>query len=129
MRAFVTVILWALLSSFTTAGDSPFSYSDAKKIWDSTKARKEYQDYVAEFAQFNNHLHLDEKDGCYALAKGPVNLMLFITHQGPDEYAVIAQVLTDVDNAKAQCFKKSYRGVHTKTPPFFPFVLQMMMGG
>jgi hypothetical protein len=129
MRASIAIALLAALSGLTVAGDNPTSFAEAKKIWDSTKDRKEYQQYIAEFSQFNNYMHLDEKDGCYALAKGPVELMLVITHQGQDEYAVISQVLTNVDNAKAQCFKGSYGGVQTKIPPFFPFVLQMSMGG
>jgi hypothetical protein len=44
------------------------------------------------------------------------------------EFAVIEQVLADVDNAKARCFEKSYGGVQVKIPPFFPFVLQVDMG-
>lgn len=56
-----------------------------------------------------------------------MNLMLVITHPAKDEYAVIERVLSDVDNAKAQCFKKSYSGIKTRVPPFVPFVLQLQM--
>lgn len=83
---------------------------------------------MVEFAQFNNHFHLDEKDGCYALGKEPVELMLVLTHREGDQFALIDQVLSDVDNAKASCFKKTYRGTRAKIPPFLPFVLQMKMG-
>ena len=41
--------------------------------------------------------------------------------------AVIERVLSDVDNAKSQCFKKSYGRVKTKVPPYLPFVIQMRM--
>jgi hypothetical protein len=54
--------------------------------------------------------------------------MLVISRPDSSEFAVIEQVLADVDNAKARCFEKSYRGVRTKPPPFLPFVLQMGMG-
>lgn len=111
----------------TFAADSPRLYADAKNVWDQTKNKAEYHAYAAEFSQFNNHFRLDEKDGCHRLAPGRVNLMLVIMHGGPDKFAVIERVLSDVDNAKARCFKQSYGGIRTKIPPFLPFVLQMRM--
>jgi hypothetical protein len=112
----------------TFADGPPQSYAAAKAIWLRSRDTKEYQSYAAEFSQFNNHFRLDEKDGCYALASGPVNLMLIISRPPNSEFAVIERVLTDVDNAKARCFEKSYGGVQVKIPPFFPFVLQLGMG-
>jgi hypothetical protein len=53
--------------------------------------------------------------------------MLVIARRQSGEFAVIERVLSDVDNAKARCFVKSYSGVSTKVPPFFPFVLQLTM--
>jgi hypothetical protein len=110
------------------AVDAPNSYASASAVWERTKNDAKYQSYADEFAQFNNHFHLDEKDGCYALSGGPVTLMLVITHPAKSEYAAIERVLSDVDNAKARCFMKSYGGIKTKVPPFVPFVLQMEMG-
>lgn len=124
----IAAILSVACTTLAFAADAPSSYAAAQAAWQRTKDDANYQAYAAEFAQFNNHFHLDEKDGCYALARGPVNLMLVITHPANGEYAVIERVLSDVDNAKAQCFKKSYGGVKTKVPPFIPFVLQMQMG-
>jgi hypothetical protein len=124
----IAAVLLALAISAIAWAGTPQSYADAKAIWQQHMNGADYQTYSAEFAQFNNHFHLDEKDGCYALAPGPVNLMLVISHAGNDEFAVIEQVLSDVDNAKSRCFKNTYRGIHTKIPPFFPFVLQMGMG-
>jgi hypothetical protein len=121
----------AALTLFVPGGifaDTPRTYAAAEAIWIQNRNTASYQGYAAEFSQFNNHFHLDEKDGCYALASGPVNLMLIISHPGNSQFAVIEQVLADVDNAKARCFEKSYRGLHTKIPPFLPFVLQMGMG-
>jgi hypothetical protein len=114
-------------SRTTVASDALQSYADAEAIWQRYRSTAEYQKYATAFTQFNNHFHLDEKDGCYALATGPVNLMLIISHKGNSEFAVIERVLSDVDSAKARCFEKSYRGIRTKIPPFFPFVLQMSM--
>lgn len=118
----------ALVAATAFAADAPQTFAAAKAVWEKSKDRPAYQTYASEFAQFNNHFRLDEKDGCYALASGPVNLMLVISKPSGSEFAVIERVLSDVDNAKSQCFKKSYGGVRTKVPPFLPFVLQMGMG-
>jgi hypothetical protein len=129
MQMRIAVALALVVSSATFADDAPRSYADAAAIWQRSRSTAEYQKYTDEFTQFNNHFHLDEKDSCYALAPGPVNLMLVISHQDNDEFAVIERVLSDVDNAKSRCFKNTYRGIRTKVPPFFPFVLQLGMGG
>ena len=127
MRSFIAGALLLATAAAVIAGDA-LTFADAKKIWERSKDRKEYQAYAQEFAQFNNHFRLDEKDGCYALAQDPVELMLVITHDGKSQYATIEQVLPNVDNAKSACFKRSYGGIPTKVPPYLPFVLQMRMG-
>lgn len=128
MRHLAAGLLLLVSSGLALAGDEPLDFAKAQKIWESTKDRKDYQAYGEEFVRFNNHFKLDEKDGCYGLGSGPVELMLVITHDGKSRYAKIERVLTDVDNSKASCFKKSYGGVPTKIPPFLPFVMQMKMG-
>jgi hypothetical protein len=128
IKNLIAVVVVLLASSATFADEVPRSYVDAKAIWQGHRDAVEYQKYATEFAQFNNHFHLDEKNGCYALAPGPVNLMLIISHQEKSKFAVIERVFSDVDNAKARCFAKSYRGIRTKIPPFVPFVLQLSMG-
>jgi len=122
-------LVFASLVSIAMAAANPLSFSEAERIWQQNKDKPEYQTYAAEFTQFNNSLHLDEKDGCYGQGTGPVRLLLVITHPAGEPYARITQTVTDVDNAKAQCFRKSYRGIQTKVPPFLPFVFQMDMGG
>jgi len=117
-----------MATAVVVVADEALTFADARKIWEGSRDRKEYQAYAQEFAQFNNHFRLDEKDGCYALAQGPVELMLVITHDGKSRYARIEQVLSNVDNAKSACFKKSYGGIQTKVPPYLPFVLQLGMG-
>jgi hypothetical protein len=127
-KILIAMTLGFAASGVTLADGAPQSYDDAKAVWVRNRGTPEYQNYAAEFSQFNNHYHLDEKNGCYALAPGPVNLMLVISRPENSEFAVIEQVFADVGNAKARCFERSYRGVRTKIPPFLPFVLQMSMG-
>lgn len=128
MRVSFSGALTIAIATAAYGADAPRSYVDARGLWEKHKDTVEYQTYASEFAQFNNHFHIDEKDGCYALGKGPVGLMLVITHPTSYQYAVIENVLSDVDSPKARCFMKSYRGLPTKVPPYVPFVLQMAMG-
>ena len=129
-NACLMLLLLALMTviSSAVADEATLTFNDAHKIWEKNKEKKEYQSYANEFAQFNNHFHLDEKDGCYNLPGGPVELMLIITHRDNNEFALIERVLSKSDSPKAQCFSKTYSGLRTKIPPFFPFTFKMNMG-
>jgi len=121
----IIIALWCI---GTSAAGPPSSYTEADAAWKRSRDKPQYQRYAAEFTQFNNHFHLDEKDGCFSLSPGPVNLFLVITHSDGGEFALIERVLSNVENPKASCFKRTYEGLRTKVPPFLPFVLQMGMG-
>jgi hypothetical protein len=127
MKLVLGAALVLLAASDALSGDLPQSYAEARAIWQRTWDNPEYRKYAVEFSQFNNHFHLDERNGCYGMASGSVTLMLMISRKDGAEFAEIDRVFTDVNNAKARCFEKSYQGVATKAPPFFPFVLQMEM--
>lgn len=122
------LILMLLALTSACASDTTETYTNAKALWEKSYQKADYQTYAAEFTQFNNHFHLDEKDGCYALSQNPVELMLVITHENNTEFAVVEQVFSNVSNAKSECFINTYRGIKTKVPPFLPYVLQMSMG-
>ena len=128
MRIKASLFLVLLFSVVSFAADLPLLYADAEAIWLKRRDSSEYQTYAAEFAQFNNHFHLDEKGGCYQISPEPVDLMLVITHSKGEKFAVIERAVSSVDSLKAQCFKNNYIGVPTKIPPYLPFVLQMRMG-
>jgi hypothetical protein len=128
VRVLLTVAFAVIAATLAHSADEPSSYSDAQAEWKKHKDSAEYQTYTSEFAQFNNHFHIDERGGCYALGKGQVGLMLVITHADGAEFALVENVLSNVDSPKAHCFIKSYLGLRTKVPPFVPFVLQMSMG-
>jgi hypothetical protein len=129
MKTHFAVLIFFGLSAATAFANSPRTYGDAEAIWEQSKNNPAYATYLGEFTQFSNHFHLDEKDGCYALSAGTVNVLLVITHSDNNQFALIEEVFTDVDNLKAKCFKKSYMGIRTKVPPFLPFVLKMTMSG
>ncbi len=117
--------LWALVA-FAAGG--PSSYAEAEAAWKSSRDKPLHQAYAEEFIQFNNFHRLDEKDGCYALSPGPVNLYLVITHTRGEQFARVERVVSSVNNQKASCFKRTYEGLRTKAPPFAPFVMQLGMG-
>jgi hypothetical protein len=125
--AFIAVVATAV-ATLAFGADAPRSYADARADWERHFGSTQYQTYMSGFVQFNNHFHIDEKGGCYALGPEHVELMLVITHTSSAEFAVVQSALTDVDTPKARCFVKSYLGLHTKVPPYVPFVLQMTMG-
>ena len=104
------------------------SYSDATLIWQKHKDTEAYQNYLSEFLQFNNHYRLDEKLGCYNINKEVINMFLVVTHQDPNKFSVIEYVLTEKENQKSLCFKKTYTNLKVKKPPYLPFVIQMRMG-
>ena len=118
----------ALIGLAFQASAATLSHANAKKLWEQSKERTGYSKYSDQFAKFNEHFRLDEKDGCYRLNPGPVTLYLVITHSAGERLAAVEQVVSDVDNAKARCFRKTYTGLPTKIPPFLPLVLQMKMG-
>lgn len=127
MKIRIAVAL-AFMAATALAAEPPRRYSEAEAIWREKKDDATYQSYAGEFAKFNNHFRLDEQNGCYALGSERVNLMLIITHPTNSEFAVVERVLSDIDSAKARCFRRSYESLRTKVPPFVPFVLQMSMG-
>ena len=124
----IACLLLAAASSLAFAADPPLSLGDAQKILNQTKDKKEYESYMDDFALFNNYHHLDSKDDCYAKGNGPVDLYLVIKAADDQQSGVIDQVLSNVDNPKAACLKKSYKDVPTKAPPYSPFIVPMKIG-
>jgi hypothetical protein len=128
LRILLITVAATAVATLALGADAPRSYADARANWEKHFGSTQYQTYGSEFVQFNNHLHLDEKGGCYALGPEHVELMLVITNASGSEFAVVENALTDVDTPKARCFVKSYLGLRPKVPPYVPFVLHMTMG-
>jgi hypothetical protein len=127
VRVLLTTAVAIATASLAYGADAPQSYDEARANWQKHKDSAEYQTYASEFVQFNNDFRIDVRDGCYALGSGPVGLMLVITRTSGSEFAVVENVLADVDSPKARCFIRSYRGLKTKAPPYTPLILQMAM--
>lgn len=128
MRSVLSSALAVAIAASAYGADVPNSYSYAQVLWKKHKDTVEYQTYISEFVQFNNHFRIDVRSGCYALGQGTIGLMLVITQPAGREFAVVENVLSDGSSPKARCFMKAYLGLQTKVPPYVPFVLQMTMG-
>lgn len=93
---------------------------DLEDIWESSKNTEGFNDYLNEFAQWNNSFGLDTKHGCYDKSPEAVTLFLLFTDKG-----IIESVKSNSNTEKALCFKKTYKGLKVKKPPFSPLVIKM----
>ena len=127
MKKYVLTVCALICGVSSFAQNVPDSYEQAKTIWEKTKDSSEFSAYMEDFLQYNNYYRLDEINNCYKLSKGPVDLILVITHKSVQKYAQIQYTFTDVNNTKAQCFKQTYTGLNIKVPPYSPFVIKLKM--
>lgn len=72
--------------------------------------------YETETLAFNNEHKLDEKGNCHGKSIYPVTIILMLDAEGR-----VTSSITDVENAKAKCFRKAYAGVKFPRPPFAPY--------
>ena len=66
--------------------------------------------------KFNNDKKLDERGNCHDKSKYPVTIVLTLDADGK-----VTDSVTDVSNAKAECFRKAYAGVQFPKPPTAPY--------
>lgn len=72
--------------------------------------------YEDESIRFNNEQKFDEKGGCHGKSKYPVTIVLTLDAAGK-----VTQTVTDVENGKAACFRKTYAAVQFPRPPLAPY--------
>jgi hypothetical protein len=121
---FFKTVLFLLALTFPIASFG-LTFSAAKIQWQEHVNLKSFQQYMVEFVYFNNHYHLDSKDGCYAKKDGRIIQFLVVNHHKDAQYAVIESVVSNVDNDKSRCFTKAYKNAKVRTPPYSPFIIRM----
>jgi hypothetical protein len=84
----------------------------------SAKATK----YESETLAFNDANKLDEKGNCHGMSKYPVTIILLLDASGR-----VTGSTTDVDNAKAKCFRAAYADVQFPKPPVAPYRKPLML--
>ncbi|NHZ65570.1 hypothetical protein [Massilia genomosp. 1] len=72
--------------------------------------------YENESIAFNNDRKLDQKGDCHGKSKYPVTIVLILDADGK-----VTKTMTDVENAKAACFRSAYNGVQFPRPPMAPY--------
>ena len=71
---------------------------------------------------FNNARELDEKGNCHGKSIYPVTIVLTLDAEGN-----VTSSTTDVENAKAACFRKAYAGVKFPRPPMAGYRKPIML--
>jgi hypothetical protein len=84
----------------------------------SAKATK----YETETLRFNNEHKLDEKGDCHGKSQYPITIVLLLDASGK-----VTSSTTDVENAKAACFRKTYAAVQFPKPPVAPYRKPIML--
>jgi len=112
-----------LASSYSLA--SEFTYNKAEQNWQENKKTAAYQAYTSEFVQYSNAHKLDTRLGCYDLGSETVIQYLIINLGSSKKYAIVEDVVSNINTPKSRCFTDSYKGLQVKKPPYLPFVLQM----
>jgi hypothetical protein len=83
----------------------------------------EILNYLSDRMEYEKNIRLDEKGSCYSLPGGQIIQIIRINKQG-----VIDLVVSNIENDKSKCFKKTYLGTKFKEPPKYPIYQQMHMG-
>lgn len=97
------------------------SFEEAFKLFQQSRQKLGYKEYVTEFAQFSNRIRLPERGGCSLLGSGEVKIIVIISEKG-----VIDSVVTESDSEKAKCYKRNYIGIDVKKPPYSPFAFPII---
>ncbi|WP_229518401.1 hypothetical protein [Massilia sp. PAMC28688] len=72
--------------------------------------------YEDESLAYNNANKLDMKGNCHGMSIYPVTILLTLDASGR-----VTDTMTDVQNKKAECFRKAYANVQFPKPPVAPY--------
>ncbi len=122
MRGSAVAFSLVFLAGCATAPQGPSSFSDAQRLFDGQPRTEATDTYGAAWDGFNNAHRLDERDGCYARAAGPLVQILQIDANGK-----VVGYFADREDGRSRCWRKTYLGVTFPKPPFAPFLLRMQM--
>ena len=79
--------------------------------------------YEEAWYEFNNAHLLEEKGGCYAIMPDVTTQQVLVL----DATGRVIEVVADVNNNKAQCFRESYLNIKFPRPPFAPYYIYLKM--
>ncbi len=92
------------------------NFAGEKARFDAQFPNAKVDKYEQESIAFNNQNKLDEKGNCHAKHRDPITIILLLDANGK-----VTSSLTDVENAKAACFRSTYASVQFPKPPITPY--------
>ncbi len=78
--------------------------------------------YEGDALAFNNKNKFDEKGNCHGKSLYPITIVLVLDAAGR-----VTSSTTDVENAKAACFRAAYANVQFPKPPMAPYRKPIML--
>lgn len=97
-------------------------FAGEKAKFDAQFPNDKVSKYETESIAFNNAQKLDERDGCHEKGKNPITIILLLDASGK-----VANSVTDVENPKAVCFRKTYASAQFPRPPIAPYRKAMLL--
>jgi hypothetical protein len=122
MRHVPLIISLALLAACASMPQADSSFIDAQRMFDVQPRTDATDAYRTAWAEFNNAYGLDERDGCYRKANGPLVQIFQIDASGK-----IIGYFADRQNGRSRCWRQTYLGVTFPKPPFAPFLHRLKM--
>ncbi len=98
------------------------AFAGEMKKFDAQFPNAKATKYEAETLNFNNAKDLDEKGNCHGMSVNPITIVLLLDANGR-----VMSSTTDVENAKAACFRKAYAAVQFPKPPMAPYRKPIML--
>ena len=111
-------------STQPTEAPSPANpaFAGEMKKFDAQFPNDKASKYETESLRFNNAQNLDAKGDCHGKSIYPITIVLVLDATGR-----VVSSTTDVDNAKAACFRKAYAAVQFPKPPMAPYRKPIML--
>jgi hypothetical protein len=79
-------------------------------------------DYLNRRLEYENSISLYESNKCYLLPGGGVTLIMRVNKLG-----IIDLVLSEKENSKTECYRKTYLGTKFEKPEVFPLYFKAQM--
>jgi hypothetical protein len=98
------------------------NFAGEKAKFDAQFPNPKIEKYEADSIAFNNQNKLDEKGDCHNKHRNPITIILLLDANGK-----VTSSLTDVENAKAACFRNAYASVQFPKPPIAPYRKAMLL--
>lgn len=122
MLRFMPALVLLFLAGCASAPRTPSTFAEAQRLFDLQPRTRATDDYGTAWAEFNNAHDLDERDGCYFRAEGPLVQILQINKNGKVE-----GYFADKENGRSSCWRQTYLGLTFPKPPFAPFFHRLEM--